>query len=45
MTRIVVLIAALAALSACNTMRGAGQDIESAGQGLQSEAAKAQSGM
>ena len=29
------LIAALPALSACNTIAGAGQDVESAGEGVQ----------
>jgi predicted small secreted protein len=44
LTRIMLMVAALAVgsmtLSACNTVGGAGRDIERAGQKVQSEAAE-----
>jgi predicted small secreted protein len=36
---------ALLALAACNTIKGAGQDVEAAGDAVQQEATEAQSGM
>ena len=45
MTRIAVLLTALLALGACETIKGAGQDIESAGQVIQDEASKTQANM
>lgn len=45
MTRISVLLTALLALGACETIKGAGQDIESAGQVIQDEAAETQADM
>ncbi|WP_126978705.1 entericidin A/B family lipoprotein [Frigidibacter oleivorans] len=45
MIRIALAIAALVTLTACETMQGAGRDIESAGEALQQESAEAQANM
>jgi len=45
MSKIVLTLVALMALSACNTMQGAGQDVSAAGSALTDEAQEAQSGM
>lgn len=45
MTRILLTLATLLALTACETVEGAGQDIQSAGQAISSEAQQTQSGM
>ncbi|WP_172292552.1 entericidin A/B family lipoprotein [Pseudoruegeria sp. HB172150] len=42
MTRIVILLTALAALAACETVEGFGQDVENAGEELQEESNRAQ---
>lgn len=39
------LIASLFALSACNTVRGAGQDIEAGGEAISETAKEVQSGL
>ncbi|NIZ08563.1 entericidin A/B family lipoprotein [Pseudooceanicola sp. HF7] len=43
MIRLLSCLAALLALTACNTVRGAGQDIQSAGQAISSTASETQS--
>ncbi|MFO1210580.1 MAG: entericidin A/B family lipoprotein [Amaricoccus sp.] len=46
MTRSIILaLVAVAALSACNTMKGAGKDISSAGQTVTDQAAETQKKM
>jgi predicted small secreted protein len=45
MNRIILALIAVLTLAACNTMRGAGQDISTAGDALSSEAAETQSEM
>ncbi|GCL66188.1 entericidin A/B family lipoprotein [Pseudaquabacterium pictum] len=40
MTRIVIAIAAVLALSACNTIKGVGQDIKKAGETIEGAARK-----
>ena len=45
MSKIVLTLVALMALSACNTMQGAGQDVSAAGSALTDEAQEAQSEM
>jgi predicted small secreted protein len=45
MAKIVLVLVALAALSACNTMKGAGQDVTAAGHAVTDEAQDAQQGM
>lgn len=45
MPKFVLIILALAALSACNTVEGAGQDISTAGDAVTDEAQDAQQGM
>ena len=45
MTRIFASIALLAALAACETVEGAGQDISGAGQAISSTANEAQADM
>lgn len=42
MTRIAVLLIVALGLSACQTMRGLGQDVQTAGQVIEEEAANAQ---
>lgn len=42
MTRFVLSLAALVALAACETIEGAGQDIETAGEAIQQEAQESQ---
>ena len=42
MARIIASFAALFALSACETVEGAGQDIQNAGQSISTEARQAQ---
>jgi predicted small secreted protein len=44
MTRLIVLLALLGA-AACETIEGAGQDIENAGEAITEESQEAQSGM
>ncbi|MBR9763798.1 MAG: entericidin A/B family lipoprotein [Rhodobacteraceae bacterium] len=44
-TRTAALFAALLALSACETIEGAGQDIQSAGQTIEGEAQETQAEM
>lgn len=43
--RSTALVAALLSLAACETIEGAGQDIQTAGQVIEGEAAETQSGM
>ncbi|ALG89413.1 MAG: entericidin, EcnA/B family [Confluentimicrobium sp.] len=45
MTRILLTIAALVTLTACETIDGAGQDIENAGEAISSEAQQTQAEM
>ncbi|XDA97665.1 entericidin A/B family lipoprotein [Sulfitobacter sp. LCG007] len=45
MTRIAILVATLFALTACETVKGAGRDVENAGEALQTESAEAQAQM
>ncbi|NIZ08564.1 entericidin A/B family lipoprotein [Pseudooceanicola sp. HF7] len=45
MTRIVASLAVLCALAACETVEGAGQDIENAGQAISTEANDTQAEM
>ncbi len=45
MIRITLPLLALLALAACETVKGAGRDLQSAGQAISSEAADAQSSM
>ena len=45
MNRIILALIAVLTLAACNTLRGAGQDISTAGDALSSEAAETQSEM
>ncbi|WP_420344492.1 entericidin A/B family lipoprotein [Paenirhodobacter sp.] len=45
MRKILFPLLALAALSACETVKGAGQDISTAGNAVTHEASKAQSNM
>jgi predicted small secreted protein len=45
MPKFVLMILALVALSACNTIQGAGQDVSAAGDAMSDEAADAQQGM
>ena len=42
MTRITLMIAALAALAGCQTVEGFGQDVETAGEEIQEESNQAQ---
>ncbi len=44
MTRATLILTAVLALSACETMKGAGKDLQSAGQTVQQEAAQTQAG-
>jgi len=45
MSKMVLALVAVLALSACNTMQGAGQDVSAAGSALTDEAQEAESGM
>ncbi len=45
MSKIVLVVVALAALSACNTMKGAGKDVSAAGNAMTDEAQDAQKSM
>jgi len=45
MTRLALILAAVFGLSACETIKGAGQDLQSAGQTIESEAAESQANM
>ena len=45
MPKIIFTLLALLTLAACNTVRGAGQDISTAGSAITDEAEEAQSGM
>ena len=45
MPKIVFAILAMLTLAACNTMRGAGQDVSSAGDAITDQAAETQSEM
>ncbi len=45
MIRPIILIAALLSLAACETIKGAGKDMQQAGAAVQTEAAQAQSDM
>lgn len=45
MKRLILAFTALAALAACETVSGAGRDLESAGRAIQTESAEAQSNM
>lgn len=45
MTRVALILATLFALSACETVKGAGQDLQNAGQNIESEAAQSQAEM
>ena len=45
MPKIVFAILAMLTLAACNTVRGAGQDVESAGDAISDQAAETQSEM
>ena len=45
MMRIALILAATLGLSACETIKGAGQDLQSAGQTIESEAAQSQADM
>ena len=45
MPKIVFAILAMLTLAACNTVRGAGQDVQSAGDAISDEAAETQSEM
>lgn len=40
-----LMLAAALSLSACETVKGAGRDLQTAGQAVSSEAAKVQAGM
>jgi predicted small secreted protein len=40
MTRLILIIAAVLALSACNTIKGMGQDIQKAGEKIEGAARK-----
>ena len=43
--RTAVIVAALFALAACETIQGAGRDMQNAGRAIQTEAAQAQSNL
>jgi predicted small secreted protein len=45
MPKFVLMLVALAALSACNTMQGAGRDVSAAGDALTNEATEAEQEM
>lgn len=45
MPRIALILAAVLGLSACETIKGAGQDIQSAGEVIESEAVETQADM
>jgi predicted small secreted protein len=45
MPKILLTLLALLALAACNTVRGAGQDVSAAGAAITDEAEDAQTGM
>lgn len=45
MPKIILVLVALAALSACNTVRGAGQDVSAAGNAITDEARETQQEM
>lgn len=45
MTRIAMTLLALVTLAACETVEGAGQDIENAGEAISEESREAQYGM
>ncbi|HQU68222.1 MAG TPA: entericidin A/B family lipoprotein [Albidovulum sp.] len=45
MTRLALILAAVLGLAACETIKGAGQDLQSAGQTIESEAAESQANM
>jgi entericidin B len=45
MPKIILVLFALAALSACNTVRGAGQDVSAAGTAITDEARETQQDM
>lgn len=45
MTRIILTLATVLALTACGTVEGAGQDLQSAGQAISSAARQTQSSM
>ncbi len=45
MTRIAVILATLFGLAACETVKGAGQDLQSAGSAIESEASQSEAGM
>lgn len=44
MIRIVLILAAALGLSACETIKGAGKDLQAAGQTIESEASESQGG-
>jgi entericidin B len=45
MSRICLVLVALLGLSACETVKGAGQDLQNAGQTIEGEAAQTQADM
>ncbi len=45
MPRIALILVTLFGLAACETVKGAGQDLQSAGQAIEGEAAETQAGM
>ena len=45
MSRVTFMLSALLLLSACETIKGAGQDLQDAGHTIKSEAAKTQANM
>lgn len=45
MIRLTICLLALSGLAACETVKGAGRDIQNAGTVIEGEAAKTQSGM
>lgn len=45
MTRLALILAAVLGLAACETIKGAGQDLQSAGQTIEFEAAESQANM
>ena len=45
MPKILLVVLALTGLAACNTVKGAGQDVTAAGHAVQSEASEAQQEM
>lgn len=45
MSRIALILVALLGLSACETVKGAGQDLQNAGQAIEGEATQTQAAM